>query len=82
MVVHLKMKFKFCFSYILLLTFAAVNEVAYVIGFTSDGLLGAVCYRVTVTGYGYGEVSFFEDGTSWVAGLQSSRLVQGIYIYK
>ena len=66
MVVHPTMKFKFCFSYVLLLTFTAVNEVTYVIGFTCDRLLDVVCFRVMVTGYGCGEVSFFVDGTSWV----------------
>ena len=59
MVVHLTMEFKFCFSYVLLLTFTAVNEVTYIIGFTCDRLLDVVCYRAMVTGYGCGEVSFF-----------------------
>ena len=59
MVVHPTMEFKFCFSYVLLLTFTAVNEVTYVIGFTCDRLLDVVCFRVLVTGYGCGEVSFF-----------------------
>ena len=62
MVVHPTMEFKFCFSYVLLLTFTAVNEVTYVIGFTCDRLLDVVCFRVMVTGYGCGEVSFFADG--------------------
>ena len=44
----------------------AVNEVTYVIGFRCDGLLDVVCFRVTVTGYRCGEVSFFAHGTSWV----------------
>ena len=66
MVVHPTMEFKFCFSYVLLLTFIAVSEVTYVIGFTCDRLLDVVCFRVMVTGYGCGEVSFFADGTSWV----------------
>ena len=63
MVVHPTMEFKFCFSYVLLLTFTAVNEVTYVIGFTCDRLLDVVCFRVMVTGYGCGEVSFFADGS-------------------
>ena len=62
-VVHPTMEFKFCFSYVLLLTFTAVNEVTYVIGFTCDRLLDVVCFRVMVTDYGCGEVSFFADGT-------------------
>ena len=66
MVVHPTMKFKFCFSYVLLLTFTAVSEVTYVIGFTCDRLLDVVCFRVMVTGYGCGEVSFFADDTSYV----------------
>ena len=49
MVVHLSMEFKFCFSYVLLLTFTAVNEVTYIIGFTCDRLLDVVCFRVMVT---------------------------------
>ena len=53
-------------THCLLLTFTAVNEVTYVIGFTCDRLLDVVCFRVMVTGYGCGEVSFFADGTSWV----------------
>ena len=60
MVVHLTMEFKFCFSYVLLLTFTAVNEVTYVIGFTCDRLLDVVCFRVMVTDYGCGEVSFLQ----------------------
>ena len=59
MVVHPTMEFKFCFSYVVLLTFTAVKEVTYVIGFTCDRLLDVVCFRVIVTGYGCGEVSFF-----------------------
>ena len=55
MVVHPTMEFKFCFSYVLLLTFIAVNEVTYVIGFTCDRLLDVVYFRVIVTGYGCGE---------------------------
>ena len=66
MVVHPTMEFKFCFSYVLLLTFTVVNAVTYVIGFTCDRPLDVVCFRVMVTGYGCGEVSFFADGTSWV----------------
>ena len=66
MVVHPTMKFKLCFSYVLLVTFTAVNEVAYVIGFTCHGLLHVVCFRVMVTGLWMWKVSFFADGTSWV----------------
>ena len=63
MVVHPTKKFNFCFSYVLLLTFTAVNEIAYAIGFTCHGLLNVVCLRVMMTGYGCGKVSFFADGT-------------------
>ena len=65
MVVHPTMKFKFCFPYVLLLTFTAVNKVTYVIGLICDRLLDVVCFRVMMTSYGRGEVSFFADGTSW-----------------
>ena len=66
MAVYPTMKFKFCFSYVLLLTFTAVNEVTYVIGFTWDRLLDVVCCRVMVTGYGCGKCPSLQMAHLWV----------------